>query len=104
MKKWMELGLYIQMAVILLIVYYGFFSGLVAAETKITEFEGKVEEKYRQTAVDNYLSNYGTHEEFWIRIDNGKSLKLTATLYENVKSGEKIKIVQMNAGTMIFKQ
>ncbi|MBX9973980.1 hypothetical protein [Cytobacillus firmus] len=104
MKKWMESGLYIQMAAVLLVVYYGFISGLVAAETKMTEYEGEIDEKYRLIAVDNYLSNFSTHEEYWIRMDNGKSFELTATLYESIKRGEKVKLVQMNAGTMIFKQ
>ncbi|UOE53048.1 hypothetical protein LIT38_12745 [Bacillus sp. CMF12] len=104
MKKWMESGLYIQMAAVLLVVYYGFVSGFVAAETKMTEYEGEIDEKYRQTAVDNYLSNFSTHEEYWIRLDNGKSFELTATLYESIKRGEKVKLVQMNAGTIIFKQ
>lgn len=104
MKKWMESGLYIQVAAVMLVVYYGFISGLVAAETKIAEFEGKIEEKYRQTSVDNYLSNFSTHEEYWIRLDNGKSFELTASLYESIKRGEKVKLVQMNAGTMILRQ
>ncbi|RBP96476.1 hypothetical protein DFO70_101286 [Cytobacillus firmus] len=104
MKKWMESGLYIQVAAVMLVVYYGFISGLVAAETKIAEFEGEIEEKYRQTSVDNYLSNFSTHEEYWIRLDNGKSFELTASLYESINRGEKVKLVQMNAGTMIFRQ
>ncbi|MCS0791590.1 hypothetical protein NX021_26105 [Cytobacillus firmus] len=104
MKKWMESGLYIQVAAVMLVVYYGFISGLVAEETKMAEFEGKIEEKYRQTSVDNYLSNFSTHEEYWIRLDNGKSFELTASLYESIQRGEKVKLVQMNAGTMIFRQ
>jgi NRPS condensation-like uncharacterized protein len=104
LKKWMESGLYIQMAAVLLVVYYGFISSLVAAETKMTEYAGEIEEKYQLTSVDNYLSNFSTHEEYWIRLDNGKSFELTASLYESIKRGEKIKLVQMNAGTMIFRQ
>ncbi|MGA5688563.1 hypothetical protein [Cytobacillus pseudoceanisediminis] len=104
MKKWMESGLYIQVAAVMLVVYYGFISGLVTSETKMAEFEGKIEEKYRQTSVDNYLSNFSTHEEYWIRLDNGKSFELTASLYESIQRGERVKLVQMNAGTMIFRQ
>ncbi|WP_026582193.1 hypothetical protein [Bacillus sp. J33] len=104
MKKWMEIGLYIQGAVLMLIVYYGFFTGLVAAETKIIEIEGKVTEKYHRDSVDNYLSNYHIHQEYWIRMEDGKSVELTASLYEGIQQGENIKLVQMNAGTMILKK
>jgi Trm5-related predicted tRNA methylase len=104
LKKWMESGLYVQVAAVMMVVYYGFISGLVAEETQMAEFEGRIEEKYRQTSVDNYLSNFSTHEEYWIRLDNGKAFELTASLYESIKRGEKVKLVQMNAGTMIFRQ
>ncbi|WP_394138040.1 hypothetical protein [Cytobacillus oceanisediminis] len=104
MTKWMLVGLYIQGSILMLIVYYGFFTGLVAAETKITEIEGKVEEKYLQASIDNYLSNYDVHQEYWIRLESGDTVKLTASLYQGIQPGENIKLVQLNAGTMIFKK
>ncbi|MBT2710001.1 hypothetical protein [Bacillus sp. ISL-47] len=90
MKKWMGAGLYIQGIVLLLIVYYGFFTGLVAAETKITEIEGKVEEKYLQASIDNYLSNYNMHQEYWIRMEGGESIRLTASLYKEFSRGKRL--------------
>ncbi|GLB60660.1 hypothetical protein [Cytobacillus sp. NCCP-133] len=104
MKKWIEIGLYVQGFGLMLVVYYGFFTGLVAAEAKITEIEGRVENKFLQASVDNYLSNYQTHQEYWVRLEDGRNVKLTASLYESIKPGEDIKVVRMKAGTMIFQQ